>query len=242
MKKSLFLSILFLSSAVPFLVSAQSKITDLGNSIKAINSNIITATATLFMALAMAAFFFGIAKFILASRDGDTTQIKNGKEFMLWSVIALFVMFSIYGIIRFVQENTIGTNNMNIVLPTFQIGGGSNTNTQDGLGGGANNAGNNGLGGGANNGGGSGSCIPNTVCYDCGQAQCICNGSSVCVYDYANPNTPVFMQSACTNSGGSWDRDAGCDCPNGRTFEAVTGQCVSDNSGNNNYIPGGNGE
>lgn len=184
MKKSLFLSILFLSSAVPFLVSAQSKITDLGNSIKAINSSIITATATLFMALAMAAFFFGIAKFILASRDGDTKEITNGKQFMLWSVIALFVMFSIYGIIRFVQENTIGTNNMNIVLPTFQIGGGSNSTPNDGLGSGS--GANNGIGNGSGSGSGSGSCIPNTVCYACQGGPCICNGSSQCVRDYGD--------------------------------------------------------
>jgi hypothetical protein len=39
MKKSLFISLALISSTVPFIASAQSKITELGNSIKAINSS-----------------------------------------------------------------------------------------------------------------------------------------------------------------------------------------------------------
>jgi L-cystine uptake protein TcyP (sodium:dicarboxylate symporter family) len=123
MKKSLFISLALISSTVPFIASAQSKITELGNSIKAINSSIVVAAATLFMALATAAFFFGMAKFIYASREGDQKEITNGKQFMLWSVIALFVMFSIYGIIDFGQGIFDIKGKTDIVLPSFKIGG-----------------------------------------------------------------------------------------------------------------------
>ena len=46
-------------------------------------------------------FFYGIAKFILAG--GDEKNIESGKLFMRWSVIALFIMISIVGIIEVLQ-------------------------------------------------------------------------------------------------------------------------------------------
>jgi hypothetical protein len=48
-------------------------------------------------ALAMLFFFWGVAQFILHSSDDKTRE--DGKKKMLWGVIALFVLFSINGII-----------------------------------------------------------------------------------------------------------------------------------------------
>ena len=45
-------------------------------------------------------FFWGIAKYI--RNAGDEKAIEQGKETMIWGVIALFVVFSIWGIIRFI--------------------------------------------------------------------------------------------------------------------------------------------
>jgi hypothetical protein len=82
----------------------------------------------------MVAFFFGIVQFIWGTRDGDPTRAKNGKNFMLWGLIALFVMFSVWGIITYVQQ-IFGVTQNTITIPTIQIntgtgGGGGNTGGQ----------------------------------------------------------------------------------------------------------------
>lgn len=124
---------IFSLTALPLLVSAQSSLTSvlpdssaLGAYIVNINKNIVAALATLFIAGAVAAFFFGIAKFILASRDGDTGEIKKGQQFMLWGVIALFVMFSIYGIIIFGQKALGISGDTDIKLPRILLDGSNN--------------------------------------------------------------------------------------------------------------------
>lgn len=131
MKNILRLLIIAPALSVPLFASAD-KIQEFGTLITSINTTIVSAVATLFMACATVAFFYGMAMFIIASRDGEEKAITNGKQFMLWSVIALFVMFSIYGIIRFAQGVIGIEGKTNIVIPTFQIGGaapGSNIQT-----------------------------------------------------------------------------------------------------------------
>lgn len=50
-------------------------------------------------ALAFVAFWWGVAKFILAA--GDSKTITEGKQFMLYGVLALFILISIRGILLF---------------------------------------------------------------------------------------------------------------------------------------------
>jgi len=51
--------------------------------------------------LALIVFFYGVAKFVFKSGDEETH--KEGRSLMLWGVISLFVMGSLWGIIKFVQ-------------------------------------------------------------------------------------------------------------------------------------------
>jgi len=51
------------------------------------------------IAVAFLVFFFGIVKFI--GKAGDETAIKEGRQQMVWGVIALFILVSIWGILRF---------------------------------------------------------------------------------------------------------------------------------------------
>src|SRR3989344_3069320 len=51
--------------------------------------------------LALLAFFWGAGKFIL--KAGDVKEIENGKKLLIWGLVALFVMASIWGILRFFQ-------------------------------------------------------------------------------------------------------------------------------------------
>lgn len=53
-------------------------------------------------ALALLAFFWGLAHFILL-KSGSETAREDGSRIMIWGVVALFVMTSIWGIVRFMQ-------------------------------------------------------------------------------------------------------------------------------------------
>ena len=50
--------------------------------------------------LALVYFFWGTGQFILHAADAKTRD--EGKKKMIWGVIALFVMFSIYGILNWI--------------------------------------------------------------------------------------------------------------------------------------------
>lgn len=60
--------------------------------------------------LALLFFFWGLAQFILnaGSEDGR----KAGRQIMLWGIIALFIMFSVWGIVQLLQRSIF-----NEVLP-----------------------------------------------------------------------------------------------------------------------------
>jgi len=53
-------------------------------------------------ALGLLYFFWGLAQFILAS--GDPEKATEGKNRMIWGVVALFVMSTVFGLIAFIQS------------------------------------------------------------------------------------------------------------------------------------------
>ena len=57
-------------------------------------------------ALALLVFIWGIAKFIFHA--GSEDNIAEGKQLMFWGVIALFVMFSVWGLVTFLHYNIFG--------------------------------------------------------------------------------------------------------------------------------------
>jgi hypothetical protein len=69
--------------------------------------NFVSPVIALLFALAVLLFLWGIAEFIrdAGSEDGRT----KGKQNMIWGIVGIFIMVSVFGIIR-VIENTIGTN------------------------------------------------------------------------------------------------------------------------------------
>ena len=101
--------------ALPFLAFAQ----DFGNVETAASSvqRIVDLLIPIAAALALLFFFWGLATFILAA--GDEEKRKNGKQMMIWGVVALFVMAAIWGIIEWLGRlfgvNTGGT----IDVPTI---------------------------------------------------------------------------------------------------------------------------
>lgn len=63
------------------------------------------------VAAALLVFFWGLAKFIFRV-GGDEKAVEGGKRLMIWGLIALFVMISVWGIVRFMQ------NQLNLPLPS----------------------------------------------------------------------------------------------------------------------------
>ena len=127
--------------SIPTLVFAQDGATQINRGLGTFSGIITTFTqtivrslATLFATAAMVAFFFGIVQFIWGSRDGDATKAKNGKNFMLWGLIALFVMFSVWGIVNYAQR-IFGIQGQNtIIIPQIELGNGKTAPNPSGQG------------------------------------------------------------------------------------------------------------
>ena len=69
--------------------------------------NIIGALTPLVVALALLFFFWGLAKYILAA--GDESKQAEGRSIMIWGVVALFVMVSVWGLVQVLQQTFLGT-------------------------------------------------------------------------------------------------------------------------------------
>lgn len=65
-------------------------------------------------ALSLLAFFWGVARFILAKGDEERFA---GKKFMLWGILSMFVMVSIWGILALI----ITTVGFPFVIPSLPI-------------------------------------------------------------------------------------------------------------------------
>jgi len=57
----------------------------------------------LLITLALVFFLWGIAKFVFASGQGDEQGRETGKRLMVWGLIALFVMISVWGLVLALQ-------------------------------------------------------------------------------------------------------------------------------------------
>lgn len=82
----------------PVVYDQPSSLSDLANLIvRFVNWMIVP----ILMSAALAVFFYGIGKYILQAENEEVR--KEGKKYMLWGVIALFVMVSLWSIIYLVQ-------------------------------------------------------------------------------------------------------------------------------------------
>lgn len=82
---------------IPFQAFAASKIRDIIESI----TEIVGLITTIVLALVLVAFGWGVVRFILAAQNPE--ERKKAKEFLFWSIIAVFVVASIAGLIAFLQ-------------------------------------------------------------------------------------------------------------------------------------------
>src|SRR3989344_2817011 len=59
-------------------------------------------------ALAVLAFFWGVAVYIF--RAGDPKSAEQGRSIMIGGLIGLFVISAVWGIVFFIGKNVLGTN------------------------------------------------------------------------------------------------------------------------------------
>jgi hypothetical protein len=76
----------------------------IGKLISSFNANIVQTLGVLAISSAVVVFFFGIVQYIFGIRNGDAAKAKAGNLFMVWGLVGLFVMFSVWGIIYFAQS------------------------------------------------------------------------------------------------------------------------------------------
>lgn len=111
MKKFIPLGILALS---PIVVSAQG----LDNIIDTVG-NLIGTITPIIVALALLYFFWGLAKYILSA--GDEEKKTEGRNIMIWGIIALFVMVSVWGLVGVIADTFGIETGGTIPIPSVNI-------------------------------------------------------------------------------------------------------------------------
>ena len=61
-----------------------------------------TELVPIFVGIAVLVFFWGIIKFI--SNAGDEKAIEEGKQFMIWGMVAIFFIVTFWGIVGILKE------------------------------------------------------------------------------------------------------------------------------------------
>jgi hypothetical protein len=80
---------------------------------------LINTALPIVIALGLLFFFYGLALFIFKS--GDPEEQKKGRSIMIWGVVALFVMVSVWGLVRFLNTAFgVQQENRPQVVPSVQ--------------------------------------------------------------------------------------------------------------------------
>lgn len=98
---------------LPALASAQTLLQTLG-----LINTFLNALIGVFITLAIVAFFWGLIKYLVNMGD---EAAKEGIRIMLWGIIAIFVMVSIWGIIRLLQATFRVTSTDPVIPKGIQI-------------------------------------------------------------------------------------------------------------------------
>src|SRR3954465_11709191 len=67
--------------------------------------NLVGLALPIVVGLALLGFFWGLMRFIFGGANPEVQ--KGAKQMMIWSIIALFLMLSVWGLVRFIGS-TLG--------------------------------------------------------------------------------------------------------------------------------------
>lgn len=99
--------------ALPVLTFAQLNVTT--KIFGSIDNLVTTILVPLVFTLALLFFFWGVAKYIWSAGDKE-----EGKKIMVWGVVALFVMSSIWGLVAFFQDELLIDTGTEGTIPTIK--------------------------------------------------------------------------------------------------------------------------
>jgi predicted PurR-regulated permease PerM len=105
--KKLLIPAMFLT---PMLAHAQT-LTNILQQVKTLLDIVIPIVIT----LAVIYFLWGLAKFLTSA--GDSEKHEEGRNIMIWGVIAIFVIVSFWGLVRVIQNTFSIQDNRSIDLP-----------------------------------------------------------------------------------------------------------------------------
>lgn len=92
---------------LPFLASAQAEPGSQVTGLITVFGEWVNTLIPIALALGLLFFLYAIVKFLLSA--GDEEKRKDAKSMMIWGVIALFVMVSVWGLVGFIG-NTFGVS------------------------------------------------------------------------------------------------------------------------------------
>jgi len=76
--------------------------------VDSVNKVIIDPIIVFLFALAVVYFLYGLVEYLL---NPDSEEVhKKSKSHMMWGIIGMFIMFSVFGIIKIIT-NTLGVSN-----------------------------------------------------------------------------------------------------------------------------------
>ncbi|MEN9338535.1 MAG: hypothetical protein RI945_260 [Candidatus Parcubacteria bacterium] len=103
---------------------------DVGKLINNFNKNIVQNLVALLSAAALVLFLWGLVRFIYDRAHGNDKNLEKDKEGIFWGLVALFVLVSVWGIIKMFQGliGVSGDNNIN--LPKICINGNCDTGSK----------------------------------------------------------------------------------------------------------------
>ena len=102
--------------APTLVLGATSPTGDLSTGLNGLITNIqsiVTALVPVVIGLGLLLFLWGVLRYMLTK---DEIQKAEARTFMLWGIIALFVMASVWGFVSLLKSTVFGTGN--IVAPT----------------------------------------------------------------------------------------------------------------------------
>ena len=101
--------------AMPAIAFGEQQVGGLIRSILNFFGDVVAFAGPFLIAVALLAFFWSLIKFLF-----DSEKTKESKDFLIWSIIILFVMVSIWGIIAFFQDN-LGIGDGRDLINTPQV-------------------------------------------------------------------------------------------------------------------------
>jgi uncharacterized membrane protein HdeD (DUF308 family) len=105
MKKILLALGMFLLPVLTFAQTVDTEVNQLGDIFGIIN-RAISAAVPIVISLAILVFIWGVLRYVIST---DEDKRKDGKNLMLWGIVGIFVMVSVWGLVGILQK-TIGVD------------------------------------------------------------------------------------------------------------------------------------